>query len=391
MPPKKVALFYKRLLGPGGAERQFLEEYKYLRHEGIPVQVLTFEVQNEALFGMRIPELEIISTHNPISALWYLRQHLKKFKPDLISVHSGHIDIYLATQGLGIPYIFHHNSPVLLHSGSEPVIVYSLLHRKSFQRILDANPWVQKDIRRVRKFTIKERLLLELRAFLNLLAIRAAKQIIVLSEQTAWEIKQMYGREAVCIRGALDPQVLSYIPVQNPKKRLDLEGHKVILSVSRLSFEKRLGLLIRAFDRVAEEAPDVILLIGGCGPEEQNLKAFASTCAHGDRIRFVGFIKEEELWDYYAACDVFASPAWADFDIAPYEALALGKKVVWSTEMETEDRLLASGLIIQANPAVADFSQALKTALMREVNGRPDLAEYTWLHKFEKVYQLVTH
>ncbi len=49
---------------------------------------------------------------------------------------------------------------------------------------------------------------------------------------------------------------------------------------------------------------------------------------------FTGFIPSDEVWGYVAAADVFVAPATADFNIAPYEALALGRKVVVSDELE---------------------------------------------------------
>lgn len=386
----KVVLFYKRLLGPGGAERQFLEDYRYLRDEGVAVQVLTFEARLDALFGMRIPELEIIPTQNPISALWCLRQRLKKFKPDLISVHSGHIDIYLATRGLGIPYIYYHNSPVCLHSGEEPRALYSFFHRRAFQAIRKSVSTHREYVRPKRSFGFVSRLKLEARALLDTLAIRGANQILVLSNRTVWEIEQMYSRSAFNIRGCLDPRIFSYVPYRSIKLQLGIADKRMILSVSRLSFEKRLGLLLEAFAALISRGDnDCVLVIGGRGPEEAKLRHLATQLHISNRVRFVGFIPDKELWDYFASCDVFATPAYADFDIAPYEALALGRKVVWSIEMETEKSVLESGLVFEAHPTVEDLSWALKKALVSVTNGRPDLTEYTWPLKFERVYRLV--
>ncbi|GAI56514.1 unnamed protein product, partial [marine sediment metagenome] len=77
----------------------------------------------------------------------------------------------------------------------------------------------------------------------------------------------------------------------------------------------------------------------GVGQKEEKFKKLAIRLNIAGKVEFVGYIKEEELWDYYTSCDVFAHPDHADFAIAPYEALALQKNVVWSTEMEVDEIL----------------------------------------------------
>ena len=104
-----------------------------------------------------------------------------------------------------------------------------------------------------------------------------------------------------------------------------------------------------------------------------------------NRVRFVGVIKEENLWDYYATCEIFVHPNWADFAIAPYEALALNKKVVWSTEMEIDKHLAASKHIFATNPTVNDFALAIEKALTTETTGRDDLGNYTWDKYCERI------
>jgi hypothetical protein len=72
----------------------------------------------------------------------------------------------------------------------------------------------------------------------------------------------------------------------------------------------------------------------------------------------LGYVKEEDLWDYLAACDVFAHPNWADFAIAPYEALALQRKVVWSNEMEKSGQVTGNRHVFPAEPTVEGLAQA---------------------------------
>ena len=114
--------------------------------------------------------------------------------------------------------------------------------------------------------------------------------------------------------------------------------------------------------------------------DEEKLKDLAARLDDEGSIRFVGYIKEEELWDYIAACDLFVHPNWADYAIAAYEPLALRKKVVWSTEMEIDQHLADNRYIFAAYPTVDDFARAMKEALDAEVmpSETNDLSVYTW-------------
>jgi len=387
--PRRVVLFYKRLLGPGGAERQFVEEYKFLRDRSVTVKVLAFEVREEALFGNRVPELEVIHAEDQLGAVVRLRRSLSRFAPDVVSVHSGHMEVYAATRGLGIPYVYHHNNLISMPYYHPTDYLQASLYRTGIARIVERTTRAESHLHGNQRYGLPKRAYIEAVALLNRAAIRGAKEIIVLSQQTAWEIEQIYQRGSIVVRGCLDPRILQYTPRLDVKRELGLDGKIMLLSISRLTLEKRVDLLIEAFARLRQEMGDITLVIGGKGDDEEKLKDLADGLGCGRDVRFLGFIPEGDLWDHYAACDLFVTPAWADFNIAPYEALALGRKVVWSTEMEAEQWLLASGLVFPAEPSLTALSEVMRRALKTDVDGRPDWTGYTWSRKFERVYESI--
>ncbi len=387
--PRRVVLFYKQLIGPGGAERQFVEEYKYLHDRGVAVKVLTFEARQEALFGTRVPELEVIHAAGPVGRVVRLRRSLSHFAPDMVSVHSGHMEVYAATRGLGVPYVYHHNNLISMPYFHPTEYLQASLYRAGIATIVERTTRAESHLGGNQRYGLAKRAYIEAVALLNRAAIREAKEIIVLSQQTAWEIEQIYRRGSIVVRGCLDPRILQHTPRRDVKRELGLDGKIMLLSISRLTLEKRVDLLIEAFARLRQEMGDITLVIGGKGDDEEKLKGLAAGLGCGRDVRFLGFIPEGDLWDHYTACDLFVTPAWADFNIAPYEALALGRKVVWSTEMEAEEWLLASGLVFAADPNVNAVCEAIRTALKSEVGGQPDWTEYTWSRKFERVYDAI--
>ena len=162
-----------------------------------------------------------------------------------------------------------------------------------------------------------------------------------------------------------------------------MKDKKVILYIGRLEPQKRVDLCIQAFGEVLKEIGNIFLVIGGQGKEEKILRNLVRVLKLEEKVRFVGYVKEKELWDYYACCDVFVSLDQQDFDIAPYEALGLGKKVVLSNEMEIEDILDDNRFIFITSMTVSNVAEVMKRALNTElktltIKERKNLYNYTW-------------
>lgn len=383
-----VVFFYKRLLNAGGAERVFIEECRYFESRGAQVHILSYEASPQALFGYPLSSVEIIRGKSPIGRLYQLRRQLQQISPCAAITAYGHYEVYLATRLTSIPYIFCHHSPVLLYWNRFREIPYSFLHRKAFPHVREANYGNRHLVPSRWPYGPFSRIVMEFKAVLDFLAVRAARLVVTLSHQTCRELRLMYGVDAVPWRGCLDADVFSYYSKKDSKSSLGLVGRRIILNVNRLTVEKRVDVLIQSFALISHQYPDAVLLIGGIGPERLKLECLASSLAIDDKVLFLGFVPETDLWDYYAGCDVFATPAWADFNIAPYEALALGAKVVWSSEMEPWEGELESGRIFPAEPDPASFADALDRALTAPSGRMPQLDKYLWENRFSKTYDL---
>lgn len=95
-------------------------------------------------------------------------------------------------------------------------------------------------------------------------------------------------------------------------------------TISNLMKRKRIDILIESFLKVDIENSQ--LLIGGNGAEKENLQKMAK----GDpRIKFLGFVADEEMNDFYNSLDVFVFPtAEEGYGMPMVEAMACGKPVV---------------------------------------------------------------
>jgi len=113
------------------------------------------------------------------------------------------------------------------------------------------------------------------------------------------------------------------------KKRLGLEGKKVILSVQRLQPRKGLTGLLAAVPSIVASQPEAHFLIVGEGPEEINLKAQARALGIEKHLTFAGFVPDADLPAYYSAADLFVLPTlYEAFGLVYVDALSFGIPVV---------------------------------------------------------------
>jgi glycosyltransferase involved in cell wall biosynthesis len=105
------------------------------------------------------------------------------------------------------------------------------------------------------------------------------------------------------------------------------DGRPLILSVGRLSPEKRAELLIHAVAR--QQAADAVLALAGSGPDAERLRALAARLGVAERVRFLGFIPGADLPGLYRLADVFAIASEAELQsLVTMEAMASGLPVV---------------------------------------------------------------
>jgi glycosyltransferase involved in cell wall biosynthesis len=104
-------------------------------------------------------------------------------------------------------------------------------------------------------------------------------------------------------------------------------GRPLILSVGRLSPEKRADVLIEAL--ATQDVADTVLALAGSGPDEGRLRELAARRGVAERVRFLGFIPGTDLPGLYRLADVFAIASEAELQsLVTMEAMASGLPVV---------------------------------------------------------------
>lgn len=115
-------------------------------------------------------------------------------------------------------------------------------------------------------------------------------------------------------------------------KKIKEKYGKFVLFVGRLNYYKGIEYLIEAMRNI-----EANLVIIGEGPLEKKLKAQISKLKINKKIFFLPFIKENELINFYQACQVFVLPSIFKseaFGLVLLEAMACGCPII-STELQT--------------------------------------------------------
>ena len=137
----------------------------------------------------------------------------------------------------------------------------------------------------------------------------------------------------------------------------------LILTIGRHVYYKGFDVLIRSLREV-----DADLWIGGRGPLTDSLHRVAQECGAADRVRFLGFIPDDQLVAYYDACDVFCLPSTEraeQFGLVQLEAMHCGKPVV-ATRLGTGVEYVtidgSTGLLVAPDDPI-ELAAALRSLL----------------------------
>lgn len=105
------------------------------------------------------------------------------------------------------------------------------------------------------------------------------------------------------------------------------DREKLVLYLGRLSKEKHVETMIKAASILKNE--NIRFAVAGTGPAQAHYQRMVERMHLQEKVKFVGFVKSEELSKYYAACDVFCIPSMFETQgVVSLEAMASGKPVV---------------------------------------------------------------
>jgi glycosyltransferase involved in cell wall biosynthesis len=284
----RIAFVISSLDG-GGAERVMNGMANYWARTGHHIFLITLTKADQKDFyqvasQVKRIRLNLQGTGSPIakvlhnlSRVFKLRSAIKEINPDVVLSFMDTVNVLtiLATRFMGIR--------VLVSERTNP----------------EHNFLIKPVWRLARKYTYKY-----------------ADVVVAQTDRAARYLHAHCGARVVAI-----PNTLRDLP------QLVAERDEFILSVGRLSFEKGMDVLIQSFARIHEAFPLWSLAILGEGPERMELEKLAKTLGIADKIRFLGKVKDPEVWMARAGLVVQVS-RFEGFPNAVVEAMGMGAAVI---------------------------------------------------------------
>jgi glycosyltransferase involved in cell wall biosynthesis len=335
--PLRQLHIYTPKLGVGGGELSLLRLAEALTRRGVEVTFVLHEMTPLAEQARESVGLICLETNRTLTAVQRLARSLRQHRPQALLSAFPHSNVAAvaakAWAGVGCPLVLTEHAPLsrqVQHMGGWRYRAMPALMRWLYPR---------------------------------------ADAVVAVSEGVREDLHQLSGHrvQPLVIHNPVLPANLAVrmqAPVDHPwmnDPRLD-----VVMTLSRLSPEKDIPTLLRAFAALVQRRPNARLVIGGEGPEREALVRQISALGLMDRVALVGLLVNPFAW--LAKARVFAlASRFEGFGNVLVEAMACGAAVV-STDCPVGPReILADGRLGALVP-VGDhliMAAALEQALVQ--------------------------
>jgi glycosyltransferase involved in cell wall biosynthesis len=187
------------------------------------------------------------------------------------------------------------------------------------------------------------------------------------SKEIAKILKKWGVKNVISIPNGIDLKHFSIkISKSDARRKLKLPlNKKIFLYLGRISFEKKLEILLKAFTIIEKRYNDVLLVIAGDGPQKSHYEEFARKLKLRN-VLFLGYVEDKYLPLIYKSADFFVSPSPTETQGLTFiEAMVCGLPLIGvnakgSKEIITENKC---GLLARSN---SPYSLANKMQILLE-------------------------
>lgn len=155
------------------------------------------------------------------------------------------------------------------------------------------------------------------------------------------------------------------------REKLGVGDGPLVVNVGRVAWEKDVGTLVAAAERLAKERPDCTFVVGGRGPALDHYRREVQRRGLDERVRFLGFVADEELPSLYRSADAFVMASTFETQgIALLEAMTAGLPVVAADSGGPSDFIEdgKNGFLFEGHDA-----DACAAAIGRALDAGPDV------------------
>jgi len=324
----------------GGAERSVLALAGWLHRRDLATHIVTYAdrcgIAQYARFPLPVIQLEASGPRRRIQALGR----------------------YFNSRAASAPH------PLL--SGYQPALHATLAGLRGFHTLMHDTPSLFSD---AAERTMLSRLRIAISNRIAGRGLRSGGATIVTSKYLRAECRKDFGVDAHIVRmgGLGAPDLFRLRPITDELR---------MLSVCRIEANKRLDWILRSLAQLEHAVPALSsriswhLDLAGKGPLIAPLTQLAASLGIADRVRFLGFVSDDELQTLYDRAHLFLMPAVQGYGIPTIESLQRGIPVLLHRESGVSDILLDTpwATVISAGPD--EMTVALSTAIDGVLSGR---------------------
>lgn len=361
--------------GAGGVNTYLLEKARYLSdHSGVKNHTIIVpgaRNTRQSLFGstlytVKSPRFFYNPHHRILTNYWQIKQLLAAVHPDLIEVDCSYVLGRWAQAAMGKRRV--------------PLVGFYHTHLPSFY----ARPLTQRFGNAVAQ--IAESCAWQYMAY----CMAPLDKVLVASQDIYARLVSSFETQVEHVPLGVNMDL--FTPLL-PQSRTDGNERPVILYVGRLSQEKDLAVLFKAFQLLSQRGPYQLCIVGD-GPLRPQTERFVRTTAHAVYAGMIPY--GERLAEIYATADVLALPSRNEtFGLTILEALASGIPVVAINQGGPTDLLHARVGALAAPGDPVDFADKLARVLMDKSltqQCRAYVAEYfSWDKTFMKLLTVYEH
>ncbi len=235
------------------------------------------------------------------------------------------------------------------------------------------------------------------------IAMLLADKIIAVSELTKQAIIREYHIPADkidVVHNSINTDLVIQSADQNAYRYLEQmrgHGYRVVASIGRLTIQKGLPNLLRAFQQVVLREPKTLLLVVGSGEQYYELIDLAAQLGISRNVIFTDFQRGKTYRDAYAVADLFVMPSVSEpFGLTPLEAIGYGTPALISKQSGVSE-VINNCLKVDywdidemANQITAVVqNDVLRDAL--HTNAYHEYQRLSWNHAADKLLGLYNH
>jgi len=107
------------------------------------------------------------------------------------------------------------------------------------------------------------------------------------------------------------------------------KDRRILLFASRMTREKAVDIVVKAFPKILKAVPDTMLVLSGEGPYESEIRNMVKQFGIADRVVIKGYLSRADLYAHYKVADLFVFPSTSETQgLVVLEAQYYGTPVV---------------------------------------------------------------